>query len=149
MWQMQDPSEDLVTDGEGAQKWLNLPRVMAAFADKSYAKYQVDLHEGRERHAGGEINAAKYQKIVDDAKKILVLMHTTGQPATNKYIQEHMVQVEGGGYKLKTGSRSTLIIFDFKEAKVKVGAYSWTPLRVLKAETKFQGIHLEAGTAGI
>lgn len=41
------------------------------------------------------------------------------------------------------GARSTIILFDFLEKKVKIGGLDWSPLRVLEVETKFDGLELK------
>jgi len=145
VWQMQDPAAVAALDGIGVEEveWLNLPTLMHHFADKGFAKYQLDLHEAKTNHDAGNLSDAKYQKVVDDCQKIMVLMHTTGQPATQKYVHSHVVLSEGGLMKLSPGAKATLIVFDFKRAKVQVGAYPWVDLRVLKAKVGFQGMELQ------
>ena len=43
---------------------------------------------------------------------------------------------------LQEGSRSTIIIFDLKEKKMRIGGLAWAPVRVLQVETKFDSLKL-------
>eukprot|EP00438_Fugacium_kawagutii_P002423 Skav227972 [mRNA] locus=scaffold3773:2640:8668:- [translate_table: standard] len=45
--------------------------------------------------------------------------------------------------KKRDGSKSTLILFDLKELRIKLGALKWTELRVLKAKTGLGQVTLE------
>ena len=83
-------------DNEGADshalhEWVFLPTLLQQFVDKHFASYQLNLHEARTLLESGKIKQAKYDKIADDSVKPLLLMHGTGQPATAKYMKEHLL----------------------------------------------------------
>jgi len=84
-------------------EWINLPLLMAQFADKSFAKYQLQLQESRKRLEKGKLSQGKFEAILKNGLRPFVLMNTTGQPATNAYIKTHLVQCSDGTMKLKDG----------------------------------------------
>ncbi len=95
-----EDSEPFNQDAEEGQ-WVNLPMMMQQFADKNYAQYQLELFEGQKRLQKGEIKESKYESICKNATRPLVLMQCTGQPATVRYIKDHLVKEANGGLKLK------------------------------------------------
>ncbi|CAK9000255.1 Malate dehydrogenase 2, partial [Durusdinium trenchii] len=117
---------------EGQQdEWINLPLLMSQFADKGYSKYQLQLFEARRRHEAGKLSKKKFHAAERDCLRTLVLLHTSGQPATAQYIKTH------------DGSRATLILYNFLERTIKIGILPPEPLRVLRAETTFDASSLQ------
>lgn len=96
IWQMEDVGEEGAGDC-----WINLPVLMQQHADKNFAKYQLDVFEGQKRLTRGEIKEAKYEAIRSNSKRPLVLMNATGEPATARYIKEHMTCEGNGIFTLK------------------------------------------------
>ena len=92
MWQMQDPS-----DGN----WLTLPILMQQHADKSFAQYQLQVYEATKKLERKEIRRPKFDAIVNNCVRPLVLMHATGAPATAKYIKDHLQKAADGTMRLK------------------------------------------------
>lgn len=93
IWQMRDP--------EHADGWINLPTLMQQHADKFFAQYQLEMHEAKVRLEKSEIKPAKFEAIKRNCRRPLVLMHVSGQPASTKYIKDHLTQDDQGQLKLK------------------------------------------------
>eukprot|EP00438_Fugacium_kawagutii_P013977 Skav200728 [mRNA] locus=scaffold274:25283:38105:- [translate_table: standard] len=145
IWQMEDLDANGDPQDEG---WVNLPVLLQQFADRNLAKYQLDKFEAEKRLAAGELKQSKLDAIVNNAKRPLVLMHCTGEPATAKYIKDHLIRDTNGSMKLKDwtfpkGSRATIILFDFKEKNVKIGVLEPRKLRIVQATVQFDSLHLE------
>lgn len=85
--------------------WITLPLLMQQFADKTYANYQVQLHEAHVRLERGEIKQNKYDALLRNCLFPMVLMHATGQPATPKYVKAHMFRDDTGTLKLKDSGK--------------------------------------------
>ncbi|CAK9086423.1 unnamed protein product [Durusdinium trenchii] len=137
------PFKQMVQDPQNDSNWLSLPILMQQHADKNYAQYQGDVYAAKKRLEIHEITQRKYDTIVGNSLRPLVLMNGTGVPATQKYVKAHLQKCSDGTMKLKDGARSTIILFDFLEKKVKIGGLDWSPLRVLEVETKFDGLELK------
>eukprot|EP00438_Fugacium_kawagutii_P025898 Skav228513 [mRNA] locus=scaffold3621:47:1360:+ [translate_table: standard] len=161
---MKDPeweggdADDLEGDGaECLPEWITLPTLLQNYLDKHFAAYQLNVHEANQWLQSGSIKEAKYNKIIADCVKPLLLMHGSGAPATAKYTKDHLVLKDGqmtlkdtsltqrtsSFPRLPDGSKSTLILFDLKELRIKLGALKWTELRVLKAKTGLGQVTLE------
>ena len=94
IWQMQDPNEE-------GEEWLTLPILMQQHADKNYAQYQGQTFEARKRREAGELSEQKYNAIVSNSIRPLVLMNGTGAPALPKYVKDHLIKAADGTMKLK------------------------------------------------
>lgn len=107
VWQMRDPEGDVepmedAEDSVSLNQWLLLPTVLQSFIDKHFASYQLNMHNAEKMRAKKSITEAKYNKIVGDSVKPLLLMHSTGQPATAKYMSDHLFEdKEQGRMRLK------------------------------------------------
>lgn len=94
--------EDLDENGDPQDEgWVNLPILLQQFADKNLAKYQLDKFEAEKRFNEGEMKQNKLDAIINNSKRPLVLMHCTGEPATTKYIKDHLIREANGSMKLK------------------------------------------------
>lgn len=89
------------TEGEGEDEWITLPVLMQQFADKQLAKYQLECFEATKRLERNEIKEHKVDAIKRNAVRPLILMHGSGQPATAKYISDHLVKNADGTLTLK------------------------------------------------
>ena len=99
---------------EGQQdEWINLPLLMSQFADKGYSKYQLQLFEARRRHEAGKLSKKKFHAAERDCLRTLVLLHTSGQPATAQYIQTHVIQSADGQFSLKERRPHRLELYFF------------------------------------
>lgn len=102
VWQMQmEVEESSGSDAAPMQEWVNLPLNMAQFADKHFAKYNMQVHEAKERHQNGKLSAKKLEVIQKNGTRPFVLMQATGQPATQTYVKTHLVHCQDGSVKLK------------------------------------------------
>ena len=86
---------------EDDSKWVTLPMVLQDFADRTFAKYQLDVFEARKKFEKGSLSQQKLKAVEEKATIPLVLMHGSGQPATGKYIKDHMFADHSGNLKLK------------------------------------------------
>ena len=78
---------------------------MQQHADKNYAQYQGDVYAAKKRLEIHEIIQRKYDTIVGNSLRPLVLMNGTGVPATQKYVKAHLQKCSDGTMKLKVGCR--------------------------------------------
>jgi len=86
---------------EGEDEWITLPILMQQFAEKQLAKYQLECFEATKRLERNEIKQQKVDTIKRNAVRPLILMHGSGQPATSKYISDHLVKTADGTQTLK------------------------------------------------
>lgn len=104
IWQMKDP--------QNPDDWVSLPMLMQQNADKFFAQYQLNIHEARVRLEKGQIKQSKFDSVVNSCRYPLILMHRSGEPATAKYIKEHLIRGEGGQMRLKVGNlKVTDVVF--------------------------------------
>ena len=101
LWQLRDPEAQDEETGQEAgqfdqenalQEWVFLPPLLQGFVDKHFAAYQLQVHDAKALLEKGQIKEPKYNKIIRDSIKPLLVMHGTGQPATSKYMKEHLAQ---------------------------------------------------------
>eukprot|EP00438_Fugacium_kawagutii_P029192 Skav216931 [mRNA] locus=C9252413:710:1657:- [translate_table: standard] len=115
---------------------------MQEYVDKCHAKQQLDIKVAEDKLAKGKLS----QEQVDAVRKQIrpfVIMTGTGLPATPAYMKSHLITQLDGSMQLKHGSQATMILFDLFQFRVKVGAFEWVPMRVLKAEVQFDEIVLQ------
>ena len=117
IWQMEDIQEG-EEEGAMGEEWLNLPMLMQQFADKNFAKYQLDIYEAEKKLNRGEMKQTKYDAIRANCKFPLVLMHATGEPATARYIKEHLSRQEDGTMKLKAWIPGWVVVFKVAHFKL-------------------------------
>ena len=107
-WQFRDP--ELANDaepepGDGAlemmPEWLMLPTILQMFIDKHFAAYKAKLHQARALFEKGSLKQNKFDQIEKDCIRPMVIMHGTGQPATSKYVKDHLQFDTNGAMRLK------------------------------------------------
>ena len=92
IWQMQDP--------HASEDWLSLPVLMSQYADKTFAQYQLEIFEARKLFEKGRIKETKLISAKSNSIRPLVLMHSSGEPASSRYIKDHL-SLQDGKLKLK------------------------------------------------
>lgn len=112
-WQFRDP--ELADDGgpDGAEpepgdgvlemmpEWLMLPTILQLFIDKHFAAYKAKIHHSRALLEKGSLTQDKFAKVEKDCIRPMIVMHGTGQPATSKYVKEHLKTDKDGSMRLK------------------------------------------------
>lgn len=78
------------------------------FADRTFAKYQLDLDNALRKYEAGRLSKPKFETIEKKCIKVLVLMQSTGQPATLKYMKERVYTDASGSQCLKAGGERGL-----------------------------------------
>lgn len=110
---MRDPQIDELDGSESgfeAQVWVLLPALMQQFVDKHFAAYQLQVDEATKMLNKGRIKQQKYDRIIADATKPLLLMHGSGQPATARYTKDHLVTEDNGHMRLKDPSLGKFVL---------------------------------------
>ena len=111
LWQVDDPS----SENGVAPQWLNLPRLLQEFADRTFAKYQLDLTTAIKKFEAGAMKEPKLRGIEKNCVRPFVLMQGTGQPATARYIKERLITDASGTQRLKVWARAvSMKTFPFK-----------------------------------
>ena len=108
-------------DPEVAGAWLNLPLLMNMHADKTFAQYQLEVFEARKLVEKGQVKPSKFESAKANSRRPLILMHSSGEPASNKYIKDHLVKDDDGQLRLKAHmgmikiSMGTLKLFQIED----------------------------------
>ena len=75
--------------------------VLQDFVNRTFTKYQLDVFKIRNKFKKDNLSQQKLKVIAEKATIPLVLMYDSGQPATRKYIKNHMFSDHNGNLKLK------------------------------------------------